>query len=164
MANRPVFFDATGRRAARISILGWLAAIVSTVLGIVFIASLLIAQPAPNVDLPGRPVAINPPQLVRQAVAPGLLKSAARLAEAARMRRLEIQNLRRIRNASPPHRWVAPVTSKIRPSGASAATKGVKRSHQSAMPSSNSKSCLLSAGRVVRPCTMARALAKGWPL
>ena len=103
MSNRPVFFDATGRRAARISTLGWLAAIVSTVLGIGFIASLLIIQPTPNVDLPGRPVAVNPPQLVRQAVAPGLLKSAARLAAEARIRREEIRNLRRIRNAMPPH-------------------------------------------------------------
>ena len=40
MANKPVFFDATGRRAARISTLGWTAAMVSTVLGIGFVASL----------------------------------------------------------------------------------------------------------------------------
>jgi cellulose synthase/poly-beta-1,6-N-acetylglucosamine synthase-like glycosyltransferase/peptidoglycan/xylan/chitin deacetylase (PgdA/CDA1 family) len=102
MSNRPVFFDATGRRAARISTLGWAAAIVSTILGIVFVASLLITPPVPNVDLPGRPVAINPPGLVRQAVAPGLLKSAARLAAQARIRRLEVQRLRRFRNNMPP--------------------------------------------------------------
>src|ERR1700761_4002237 len=102
MANKPVFFDATGRRAARISTLGWLAAIVSTVLGVAFVASLLIASPAPNIDLPGRPVAINPPQLVRQAVAPGLLKSAAGLAAQARIRRLEIQRLRHFRTTISP--------------------------------------------------------------
>ena len=102
MANKPVFFDATGRRAQRISTLGWLAAIVSTILGIAFVAGLLIAAPTPNVDLPGRPVAINPPQLVGQAVAPGLLKSAARLAAEAQVRREEIRRLRRIRNAMPP--------------------------------------------------------------
>ena len=102
MANKPVFFDVTGRRAQRISALGWVAAIISTILGIGFVISLLITPATPDVDLPGRPVAINPPQLVRQAVAPGLLKSAARLAAEARIRRLEIQRLRRIRTAMPP--------------------------------------------------------------
>src|ERR1700753_1336897 len=101
MAHRPVFFDVTGRRAARISAMGWVAAGVSTILGVAFVASLLIAAPAPNVDLPGRPVAINPPQLVRQAVAPGLLKSAARLAAEAKVRRLEIQRLRQYRTTMP---------------------------------------------------------------
>src|SRR5580658_758356 len=101
MANKPVFFDVTGRRAQRISTLGWLAAIISTVLGVGFVVSLLITAPTPDVDLPGRPVAINPPQLVRQAVAPGLLKSAARLAAEAKVRRLEIQRLRRIRTTMP---------------------------------------------------------------
>jgi cellulose synthase/poly-beta-1,6-N-acetylglucosamine synthase-like glycosyltransferase/peptidoglycan/xylan/chitin deacetylase (PgdA/CDA1 family) len=101
MANKPVFFDVTGRRAQHISTLGWVAAIVSTVLGIGFVVSLLITAPTPDVDLPGRPVAINPPQLVRQAVAPGLLKSAARLAAEARVRRLEIQRLRHFRTTMP---------------------------------------------------------------
>ena len=101
MVNKPVFFDVTGRRAARLSTLGWVAAIVSTVLGIGFVASLIIAQPTPNLDLPGRSVAVNPPGLVARAVAPGLLKSAARLAAEARTRRLEIQRLRRFRTANP---------------------------------------------------------------
>ncbi|HWY60754.1 MAG TPA: polysaccharide deacetylase family protein [Rhizomicrobium sp.] len=101
MANKPVFFDVTGRRAARLSTLGWVMAIVSTVLGIGFAASLLVAQPDVKLDLPGRSVAVNPPQLVRQAVAPGLLKSAARLAAEARARRLEIQRLRHFRNIMP---------------------------------------------------------------
>src|SRR6204780_4191898 len=101
MANKPVFFDVTGRRAARISTLGWAAAIVSTVLGIGFVASLIIAQPTANVDLPGRSIAVNPPQLVARAVAPGLLKSAARLAAEARTRRLEIQRLRHFRTIMP---------------------------------------------------------------
>jgi cellulose synthase/poly-beta-1,6-N-acetylglucosamine synthase-like glycosyltransferase/peptidoglycan/xylan/chitin deacetylase (PgdA/CDA1 family) len=101
MANKPVFFDVTGRRAARLSTLGWVVAIVSTILGIGFVASLLVAQPTIKLDLPGRSVAVNPPQLVRQAVAPGLLKSAARLAAEARTRRLEIQRLRHFRNIMP---------------------------------------------------------------
>lgn len=45
MASKPVFYDATGRRAARISALGWIVAIVSTIMGVGFVASLLIAQP-----------------------------------------------------------------------------------------------------------------------
>ena len=102
MANKPVFFDVTGRRAQHISTLGWAAAIISTVLGIGFVVSLLVTAPTPDVDLPGRPVAINPPQLVRQAVAPGLLKSAAGLAAEARVRRLEIQRLRHFRTTMPP--------------------------------------------------------------
>src|SRR6202012_6095491 len=101
MANKPVFFDVTGRRAARISTAGWVAAVISTILGIGFVASLLIAQPTPNIDLPGRNVAVNPPQLVARAVAPGLLKQAARLAAEARTRRLEIQRLRHFRNIMP---------------------------------------------------------------
>ena len=43
MTNKPIFFDATGRSAARLSIFGWTAAVVSTVLGIAFIASLVVA-------------------------------------------------------------------------------------------------------------------------
>src|SRR5271156_1157390 len=101
MANKPVFFDVTGRRAARISTAGWVAAIVSTILGIAFVTSLLIAQPTVSVDLPGHSVAVNPPQLVARAVAPGLLKSAARLGAEARARRLEIQRLRHFRNIMP---------------------------------------------------------------
>jgi peptidoglycan-N-acetylglucosamine deacetylase len=101
MANKPVFFDVTGRRAQHISTLGWFAAIISTVLGVAFVVGLLLTPPTPDVDLPGRPVAINPPQLVRQAVAPGLLKSAASLAAQARVRRLEIQRLRHFRTTMP---------------------------------------------------------------
>ena len=97
MANKPVFFDATGRRAARLGAAGWIVAIVSTVLGIGFITSLLVSQPAPTVDLPGRAVAVPVAPLVRQAVAPGLLRSATRLATEARNRRLEIARFRRLR-------------------------------------------------------------------
>jgi len=46
---------------------GWAAAIISTILAAFFVTSLLVAQPAVNLDLPGRPVAVNPPQLVARA-------------------------------------------------------------------------------------------------
>ena len=97
--KKPVFFDATGRRAARISSLGWAAALVATVLGIGFATSLLVAQPAPNVDLPGRTYSVAPARLVRQAKEPGLLRQAERLAAELRNRRLERQ--RRLHSLMP---------------------------------------------------------------
>jgi cellulose synthase/poly-beta-1,6-N-acetylglucosamine synthase-like glycosyltransferase/peptidoglycan/xylan/chitin deacetylase (PgdA/CDA1 family)/spore germination protein YaaH len=93
MNRKPIFFDATGRRAARLSLLGWAAAIVSTVLGIAFIASLLIAPPMENVSFSTRLTAIHLPELENKAKAPGLLKSAARLAAEARARKLEQMRL-----------------------------------------------------------------------
>ena len=99
--KKPVFFDATGKRAARLSTLGWVAALVTSVLAIGFVTSLIVAKPVPNVDLPGRAYATNPPELVKKAVAPGLLRQAARLATEARNRRLENQRQRRLRNLMP---------------------------------------------------------------
>ena len=101
LANKPVFFDATGRRAARISTVGWVAAVLSTILFVGFAASLVISGPGGNVDLPGRASALNQPELVRKAIAPNLLKAAARLADEARNRRLEAARLRRLRNGLP---------------------------------------------------------------
>jgi cellulose synthase/poly-beta-1,6-N-acetylglucosamine synthase-like glycosyltransferase/peptidoglycan/xylan/chitin deacetylase (PgdA/CDA1 family) len=101
MANKPVFFDATGRRAARISAAGWIAAIVSTILFIGFVISLVFGAPPATVDLPGRSYAVNPPDLVKKAIAPGLLKSAAGLAAQARNRRLDAARLRRLRGQAP---------------------------------------------------------------
>src|ERR1700742_3006346 len=93
MNRKPIFFDATGRRAARLSLLGWAAAIVSTVLGIAFIASLLIAPPMESVSFSTRLTAIHLPELENKAKAPALLKSAARLAAQARARKLEQMRL-----------------------------------------------------------------------
>ena len=101
MINKPVFFDATGRRAARISTVGWVAAVLSTILFIGFAASLAISGPGSNVDLPGRASALNRPELVKKAIAPNLLKAAARLGAEARNRRLEGARLRRLRNEMP---------------------------------------------------------------
>ena len=77
--KKPVFFDATGKRAARLATLGWTAALFLMVVAIGFVASLMMANPVANVDLPGRAYATNPPELVKKAVAPGLLKQASRL-------------------------------------------------------------------------------------
>ena len=81
--------------------MGWVVAVLSTILFAGFAASLLIARPAGKLDLPGQASALNQPALVRKAVAPNLLKAAARLADEARNRRLEAARLRRLRNALP---------------------------------------------------------------
>ena len=84
MSNKPIFFDETGRRAARLSLVGWAAAILSTLLGLAVMASILIAQ---QVKSPPLPVHFTPNNaLVRKAVDPALLKSEAQLAYEARAR------------------------------------------------------------------------------
>lgn len=99
MAKKPVFFDASGKRAARISLIGWIAVIVSVVLGGAFVASLLAVPREAILQLPGRITAIHQPELEKKAVAPGLLKSAEQLAEAARIRKAERQHARRLARA-----------------------------------------------------------------
>ena len=84
MANKPIFFDETGRRAARLSILGWAGAIVSTIVGIAFLVSLLATRQIISPDLHIRFTANN--ALIRRAVDPSLLRPAARLAAEARAR------------------------------------------------------------------------------
>src|SRR5664279_3222568 len=78
-SKKPVFFDATGRRAARLTALGWATALIGTVLAVGFIASLVVAKPVATVDFPGRTYSSAPRDLVKKAVAPGLLRSAVRL-------------------------------------------------------------------------------------
>jgi cellulose synthase/poly-beta-1,6-N-acetylglucosamine synthase-like glycosyltransferase/peptidoglycan/xylan/chitin deacetylase (PgdA/CDA1 family)/spore germination protein YaaH len=99
MTKKPIFFDATGRRAARISLVGWVAAVVSTVLGAAFIASLVVAPQVTGVTFSNRLTAVHLPELVNKAKAPGLLKSAGRLAAEARARRMDLARVRRQRIA-----------------------------------------------------------------
>jgi poly-beta-1,6 N-acetyl-D-glucosamine synthase len=103
MANKPVFFDATGKRALRISLIGWAAAIVSTLLGAAFLTSLAAVPHFANVKLPGRltPVSaqmLEQAALEQKALAPGLLRSAANLAAEARAKRIEVLKAKRLRN------------------------------------------------------------------
>jgi len=97
MANKPVFFDATGKRAWRISLIGWAAAIVSTLLGAAFLTSLAAVPHISSVKLPGRLTPVNAQKLEQKAQAPGLLHSAARLAEEARAKRIELLKAKRLR-------------------------------------------------------------------
>src|ERR1700679_1071788 len=94
MSKKPIFFDATGRRAARFSLVGWTVAILSTILGIAFVASLVVAPQMQSVTFANRMTAIHLPELVNKATAPGLLKSAARLAAEARKQSLDAMHLR----------------------------------------------------------------------
>jgi peptidoglycan-N-acetylglucosamine deacetylase len=81
MADKPIFFDETGRRAARLSLLGWVGAVVSTVLGIAFLASILVSQ---NTSTPDVRIHLTPDnRLERRAVDPALLRPAVRLAAEA---------------------------------------------------------------------------------
>ena len=74
----------------------------STILGIGFVASLVVAKPVATVDFPGRTYSPTPRDLAKKAVAPGLLRSAVRLATEAQNRRLEARRLRRLRGVLPP--------------------------------------------------------------
>jgi len=94
MSDKPVFFDASGRRAVRASVVGWTAAVVSLVLGAVFAASLVAAPQVTQLRLPGRLTAISTQVLEKKALDPGLLRSAARLAADAQTRRKERARLR----------------------------------------------------------------------
>ena len=91
MANHPIFFDASGRRAFRIKVIAWVVGLTAVVIMTGFLASLLLSPPVTGLDLPGRAAA--PPALAknleRRAQKPGLLLRAERLAAQARKRRLD---------------------------------------------------------------------------
>ena len=53
MTDKPVFYDATGRRAFGASVVGWTAGIVSLLLGAVFVVSLVNAPTGARPHLPG---------------------------------------------------------------------------------------------------------------
>ena len=102
MANKPIFFDASGRRAARIRLIGWVVGLAAAVILAGFVTSLALSPPVTGLDLPGRAVAVNPPNLIKRAQKPGLLARAERLAAAARKRRLvDFANLRRGQSSLP---------------------------------------------------------------
>ena len=101
MVSKPIFFDASGRRAARIKVVAWVVGVAALVILVGFGASLMLSPPVTGLDLPGRP-ATTAPNLVKRAQKPGLLARAERLATAARKRRLEeIARLHRAQSALP---------------------------------------------------------------
>jgi peptidoglycan-N-acetylglucosamine deacetylase len=88
MANHPIFFDASGRRAARIKVVAWGVGIAVLVILTGFATSLALSPPTTGLNLPGAR-AIAAPNLVKRAQKPGLLLRAERLAAAARLRRFD---------------------------------------------------------------------------
>jgi hypothetical protein len=121
MADQPVFFDASGRRAVRASVVGWTAAVVSLVLGAAFAASLVVA---PQVTVAssrasdrGRPVlekkALARPVIARSGLAPGR-KPGARSAHAAT----------RTRTAQPSHTRV--VVAAEAPTGPATSIRSIR--------------------------------------
>ena len=100
MANKPIFFDASGRRAVRIKIVAWVTGLALLVISVGFAASLVLAPPVRGLVFAQR---IAPqPLLLKRAQKPGLLARAERLAAAARKRRLEeIAKSRRAESALP---------------------------------------------------------------
>jgi peptidoglycan-N-acetylglucosamine deacetylase len=84
MANKPIFFDTTGRPSARVSLIAWVLVAVSGLMGAAFLASLIMSPVVQQIRLPGQLTAI---QLEKKAVAPGLLKLANSLANAVRLKR-----------------------------------------------------------------------------
>jgi peptidoglycan-N-acetylglucosamine deacetylase len=94
MPNKPIFFDETGRRRQRLSILGWTGAVLSTILGVAVLVSIVATRNAQSPDLPIHLKAISAieKKLERKAVDPALVKSAVQLAREARTREKLIQH------------------------------------------------------------------------
>ncbi len=99
MARKPIFFDDSGQRAQRMTILGWVGAILSTALGIAVIVSIWATNSGISPDLPIHMIADN--ALVEKAVKPGLLKSASKLASEARVRHRLAERWRKMEAKSP---------------------------------------------------------------
>jgi cellulose synthase/poly-beta-1,6-N-acetylglucosamine synthase-like glycosyltransferase/peptidoglycan/xylan/chitin deacetylase (PgdA/CDA1 family) len=96
MSDKPVFLDVTGRRATRISLIGWIAAVISTALGIGFVASLFAVPQLGHVKLPGELSVIHAQELENKAAAPGLVPTATQLAREARQRKKELVRKRKL--------------------------------------------------------------------
>jgi cellulose synthase/poly-beta-1,6-N-acetylglucosamine synthase-like glycosyltransferase/peptidoglycan/xylan/chitin deacetylase (PgdA/CDA1 family)/spore germination protein YaaH len=90
MIDKPVFFDASGRRASRVSVFGRVAAVLTTAIGIIFVASLIVEPHVAQPSLPGHLSAINPVELVRRAFDPAMMNAAAKLAQEARTERAKL--------------------------------------------------------------------------
>ena len=101
MVNKPIFFDASGRRAARIKVIAWVVGLAAFVILAGFTTSLILSPPVTGLDLQGGRT-VQTPNLVKRAQKPGLLLRAERLAAHARKQRLDqIAKLRHAQGALP---------------------------------------------------------------
>ena len=99
MIDKPIFFDASGRRASRMSIFGWTATVIATLVGTLFIGSLIFEPHVAQPNLPGRLSALNPAELVRRAFDPAMLNAATKLAQEARAERAKLVRVWRAQRA-----------------------------------------------------------------
>jgi cellulose synthase/poly-beta-1,6-N-acetylglucosamine synthase-like glycosyltransferase/peptidoglycan/xylan/chitin deacetylase (PgdA/CDA1 family)/spore germination protein YaaH len=90
MTDKPIFFDATGRRSSRIPVFGRGLALLAALVAIAFVTSLIVEPPASSPRLPGHLSAINPAELVRRAFDPAMMNAAAKLAQEARAERTKL--------------------------------------------------------------------------
>ena len=90
MTEKPIFFDASGRRASRISVFGRGLALLAAVVVVAFVTSVVIEPHASSPKLPGHLSAINPAELVRRAFDPAMMNAAAKLAQEARAERAKL--------------------------------------------------------------------------
>jgi peptidoglycan-N-acetylglucosamine deacetylase len=88
--TKPIFQDRTGRRAARVTSIGWLIATLTILLGGVFAATLWAPSRMNAAKLPGEISAIRVQKLEKTAAAPSLMRSAEQLAAQARAKRLKL--------------------------------------------------------------------------
>ncbi|HEY2069726.1 MAG TPA: polysaccharide deacetylase family protein [Rhizomicrobium sp.] len=91
MANKQIFSDLTGRRAARVSLIAWALATVSGLMGAGFLVSMIMSPVAQPLRFPDQITAV---QLEKKAVAPGLLHLAENLGASARLKQVQRQNAR----------------------------------------------------------------------
>jgi cellulose synthase/poly-beta-1,6-N-acetylglucosamine synthase-like glycosyltransferase/peptidoglycan/xylan/chitin deacetylase (PgdA/CDA1 family)/spore germination protein YaaH len=85
MAKRPVFFDPTGRRAVHVTRVTAALAILTSLIVAAFVLTLFAVPQLANIDLGPRSTVKR--SAVAKAAAPGLLRSAARLAAQTRLKR-----------------------------------------------------------------------------
>ena len=79
MSNKPIFFDESGRRAARIRVLTWVVGLSVLLILVGFATSLALSPRVNGLDFPGRAAISAPAQLEKRAQKPGLLARAERL-------------------------------------------------------------------------------------
>ncbi|MDB5393671.1 MAG: glycosyl transferase [Rhodospirillales bacterium] len=98
MVKRPIFFDPTGRRAVHVSRVTAVIAIFTSLVLIAFVVTLFAVPQLANVDL-GRQATLKRSAMTK-AAAPGLLRSATRLAAQTRAKRQAMVNGEAARRAA----------------------------------------------------------------
>jgi cellulose synthase/poly-beta-1,6-N-acetylglucosamine synthase-like glycosyltransferase/peptidoglycan/xylan/chitin deacetylase (PgdA/CDA1 family)/spore germination protein YaaH len=110
MTDKPIFFDASGRRASRMSIFGWTATVIAALVGTLFIGSLVFEPHVAQPNLPGHLSALNPAELVRRAFDPAMLNAATKLAQEARAERAKLVRAWRAQRAKVAKAHASPAT------------------------------------------------------